>query len=183
MNSRQRPWPRQWLMTDERLGDRLWDAIARLPDGESGIVFRHYATPEREREAFGLTIAEACRARSIVLAVAGDSGLAQRLGADLVHNPSWPPGDMPFSLPVHTFDEAARASALGAAVVFVSPVRPTRSHPDRVALGPSAAAQMAEVARVPAIALGGMNARAFAALPERVFYGWAGIDAWLSPAD
>ena len=42
MTDRQRPWPRAWLMTDERMGERLWEAIDRLPVKHSGIVFRHY---------------------------------------------------------------------------------------------------------------------------------------------
>ncbi|MEJ8630952.1 hypothetical protein P0F65_16040 [Sphingomonas sp. I4] len=39
-------YPVTWLMTDERLGDGLWRALARLPPG-SGVVFRHHATPRR----------------------------------------------------------------------------------------------------------------------------------------
>ena len=37
MEARQQSWPRIWLMTDERMGDSLWDAVARLPDG-AGIA-------------------------------------------------------------------------------------------------------------------------------------------------
>ncbi|RYD48780.1 MAG: thiamine phosphate synthase, partial [Sphingomonadales bacterium] len=33
--------PKLWLMTDERMGDDLWDALKRLPRG-SGVIFRHY---------------------------------------------------------------------------------------------------------------------------------------------
>ena len=42
------PLPRLWLMTDERLGERLFEAIARLPE-EAGIVFRHYGLAEDAR--------------------------------------------------------------------------------------------------------------------------------------
>ncbi len=34
--------PRLWLMTDERLGEGLWAALAALPHG-SGVIFRDYA--------------------------------------------------------------------------------------------------------------------------------------------
>ena len=44
MAANQPPWPREWLMTDERMGDRLWEAIDGMPPG-SGVVFRHYADP------------------------------------------------------------------------------------------------------------------------------------------
>ena len=39
MQTRQaRSLPRLFLMTDERMGDGLWDALARLPKG-AGVVF------------------------------------------------------------------------------------------------------------------------------------------------
>jgi thiamine-phosphate pyrophosphorylase len=44
------PLPRLWLMTDERLGGGLIDAVLRLPDG-AGIVFRHYRLEEKGRRA------------------------------------------------------------------------------------------------------------------------------------
>jgi thiamine-phosphate pyrophosphorylase len=179
MIARQRAWPRQWLMTDERLGDRLWSAIARLPEGAAGLVFRHYATPRAEREALALMVAQACRARQIVLAIAGDVDLAERLGADLAHNPAEATA-LPFSKAVHTLADAREARRSGAAMVFVSPVNATRSHPGRPSLGVPAATQLAQAAGVPAIALGGMSAAAFAALPLGAFHGWAGIDAWVS---
>jgi thiamine-phosphate pyrophosphorylase len=179
MTSRQRALPRRWLMTDERIGDRLWNAIARLPAGESGIVFRHYATGARERETLAHRVAEACRHRGITLAVARDIDLARSVGANLVHNPA---GDcpQPFSLSVHTTEEARSAGRRGAALVFVSPVHPTWSHPGGAALGAMQAVQLARAAGVPAVALGGMDEAGFDALPRDAFHGWAGIDAWIS---
>lgn len=179
MIARQRAWPRLWLMTDERLGDGLWAAISRLPAGEAGVVFRHHATAPEERRSVALLVAEACRARQLVVAVAANCALAQELGADLVHNPR-AETDLPFSMSVHTLQEAESARDGGAALAFVSPVHATRSHPRQPPLGPAMATQLARAARIPAIALGGMNAAAFAALPAGVFHGWAAIDAWTS---
>ena len=59
MPSRQ-PVPRLWLMTDERLGDGLHDAVARLPAG-AGIVFRHYSLPEEGRRALFEQVQQAAR--------------------------------------------------------------------------------------------------------------------------
>ena len=178
MTARQRTWPRQWLMTDERLGGALWSAIAALPDGDAGIVFRHYASELGEREALASEVAQQCRQRGFVLAIAADAKLASRLGADLVHNPR-ESTSLPFSMSVHTADEARQARERGAALVFVSPVNATRSHPGRLPLGSAEAARLAQLSGVPAIALGGMDAAAFAALPAGAFRGWAAIDAWL----
>ena len=178
MTSRQRPWPRQWLMTDERMGERLWEAVDRLEHGHGGIVFRHYGSPPEKRALIAQRIADLCRKRKLTLAVAHDPDLARCLGAQLVHNPDSAVADLPFSRAVHSIGEAEAARAEGAALVFVSPVRPTRSHPDRNSLGRARAAKIARAAGVPAIALGGMDRLAWMGMRD-VFHGWAGIDAWL----
>jgi thiamine monophosphate synthase len=179
MTSRQRSWPRQWLMTDERMGERLWEAIDRLPIKHSGVVFRHYQSPPEVRATLAGRVAEICRRRTLTLAIAGDAELARTLGADLVHNPPELPVDMPFSRSVHSLEEAEAARVDGAALVFVSPVYPTSSHPGRKALYLPTALKIAKEAGAPAIALGGMDALKSARLQREGFYGWAGIDAWL----
>jgi thiamine-phosphate pyrophosphorylase len=179
MNSRQTDWPRQWLMTDERMGEQLWTAIDRLPIKHAGIVFRHYQTPPHARAMLARRIADICHRRSLTLAVAADIELAQALAADLVHNPPEMPHGLPFSRSVHSLEEAERAKAEGAALVFVSPVYPTSSHPGRRPLYRPLALRIAKAAGVPAIALGGMNSLKSARLEREGFYGWAGIDAWM----
>lgn len=178
MTSRQTPWPRAWLMTDERIGDRLWGAIERLPQGESGIVFRHYSLSPAERARIGLKIVQICRSRAIVLAVASDEDLAAELDAELVHNPRRPPVTLPFSKSVHSMKEALAAREEGAALVFISPVYPTASHPGQPGLGARRAIEFARAAGVPAIALGGVTKEKFAPLERGGFHGWAGVDAW-----
>jgi len=166
-------------MTDERMGDRLWEAIDRLPIKQAGIVFRHYRTSPDTRAPLAERIADICRHRNLTLAIARDADLARMLHADLVHNPSEPLRHIRFSRSVHSLAEAEAAKTDGVALVFVSPVFPTRSHPDREALHPPLAVRVAKAAGAPAIALGGMNAIKFARLRREGFYGWAGIDAWL----
>jgi len=178
MEARQTPWPRAWLMTDERLGDRLWEALANLPEGAGGVVFRHYSLEETERLALAREVATFAGARGLALAVAGSRSLADQLGAQLVHNPERG-GPLPWSLAVHGNAEAMAAKSAGASLAFVSPVFPTRSHSDRAALGVDRAVALAELAGCPAIALGGMDAERFQALGNR-FYGYAGIDCWLA---
>ena len=177
MNARQTTWPKTWLMTDERLGSRLWEAINRLP-ADSGVVLRHYSLPRAERASLAREIAGICRVRAFALAVAADAGLAAELDADLIHNPT-ASTELPFSRAVHSIREAEAAAAEGASLVFISPIFATRSHPGQEPLGQDLAARIAEAARAPAIAiaLGGMDAHKFAQL--KGFYGWAGIDAWL----
>ena len=81
MFARQTGWPRSWLMTDERMGDRLWDAIERLPIGDGGVVVRHYALGSESRASLAKRIAAVCDKRGLLLAIAQDADLAHRLDA------------------------------------------------------------------------------------------------------
>ncbi|KTT75271.1 thiamine phosphate synthase [Sphingomonas endophytica] len=161
-----------WLMTDERLGDGLWDALERLPRG-AGVVFRHHATPSGERRRLFAKVARVARARGLVLVRAGavrmrgEQGVHKRRGAGLV---TWP---------AHDRREAVAAVRAGARVVFVSPLFATRSHPGAPALGKARAATIARGLPVTAIALGGMDARRWRDVRALGFDGYAAIDAWL----
>jgi len=164
-------------MTDERLGDRLWEAVDRLPNG-AGIIFRHYRLADSDRLALGTELARRASKRNLTLGVAGSRQLAEQLGAALLHNPD-EPGAFPCSLAVHNEAEARAANEAGAALAFIAPVHATRSHPGRPSLGPGRAAELAALVGCPAIALGGMDESRFLALRERGFHGFAGIDCWL----
>lgn len=156
-----------WLMTDERLGPALLDAVRRVPPG-GGVVFRHYATPERERRRLFLAVRRIARARRLHVTVVGAMP-----GATGRHN-----GPRPLTAAAHDRREAMRAVHLGAQFLFVSPVFPTRSHPGAPALGVMAAARIARGLDGRAIALGGMDARRFRRIARLGFDGWAAIDAF-----
>lgn len=159
-------------MTDERLGDGLWAALRRLPRG-SGVVFRHYATPVRERRMLFRRVVRIARARGLVVIRAGARA---GYGEDGVHGAARGSGLR--TAPAHDRREAVTAVRRGAEVVFVSPVFATRSHPGAEALGARKARRIARGLPVTVIALGGMDARQFRKLVG--FDGWAAIDAWNS---
>ena len=163
------PLPRLWLMTDERLGDRLPEAVAHLPE-DAGIVFRHYGLEESARRALFDTVRTA---HPGLLLLAGTLDLAAIWGADGSHGRH--PGAI--TAPVHDLPEIRIAEAAGAALLFLSPVFRTRSHPGRPALGPARFAALAAETALPVVALGGMNEARAKGLAGA--YGWAGIDAWL----
>ena len=166
--------PRRWLMTDPALGADVGHAIARVPAG-GGVVLRHH----RSDAAYGEEIARLCRARGLLLAVAGDVAFARRLGAGIVHNPDGPSAGLLVSRSVHSPGEAK--AARGADLVFISPLFATPSHPGRAALGIAGGLELARSAGVPAIALGGMDeSRGNAALAAG-FHGWAAVRVWLEP--
>jgi thiamine-phosphate pyrophosphorylase len=163
--------PTIWLVTDERLGETLWPAIKALPRG-AGIVFRHHATDSATRRALFARIRTMARQRGLTLIRAGATRLPGEQG---VHNGA---GRGLRSAAVHSLAEGLAARRRGVDVIFVSPVFATRSHPGAPALGALRAAMIARVAGLPAIALGGMDARRFRRVKTLGFHGWAGIDAW-----
>lgn len=167
---RRQPLPHRWLMTDERQGEALFEALARLP-ADAGIVFRHTSLAEVARRDLFAQVREA---HSGLLLLAGPAMLARSWGADGSHGLG--PGEGLRTAPAHNLAEIRAAEAAGAALIFLSPVFATRSHPDAKPLGPERFAALAARARVPVVALGGMNEARAKGLGNA--YGWAGIDAW-----
>ena len=172
MTARHPRIPTRWLMTDERQGDDLWAALARLPRG-GGVVFRHSATAPPARRALFARVLAVARRRGLVVvragsvAMRGEHGVhARRARRGLV---TWP---------AHTRAEAIRGVRAGAAVLFVSPLFATRSHPGERALGVLRAAAVARALPGVRIALGGMDARRHVRVAALGFDGYAAIDAW-----
>lgn len=156
---RRQPLPRLWLMTDERQGEGLWEALERLPKG-SGVIFRHYGLERTERRALFDRLLKVARRRRLLLLNGGrNNGL---------------------SASAHNLRELKTAERSGASFIFLSPAFATRTHPGARPLGPVRFGLIAGQARVPVIALGGVDARRARRLPH--IYGWAGIDAWMASA-
>jgi thiamine-phosphate pyrophosphorylase len=157
--------PPLWLFTDGvRLGDPC-AAAARLPRGLCGVVFRDDATAGRA--AIGRLLARICRARRLRLVVAGDWRLAWRLGAGL-HLRGGRGAARRFGLvtsSAHDAAELARARRAGAALVFLSPVFATASHPGAAGLGAVRWALLAGAGG--AAALGGIDGSTVRRLPRR----------------
>ena len=174
MHARHPSPPRLWLMTDERMGERLWPALERLPRG-SGVVFRHYRLPLGERRALFARVATVARRRGLVLLRAGEQPLSR--SEDGTHGTRRRVRSGWYSRAAHSPAEIVAGMRAGADLLFVSPVYTTRSHPGAPALGAVRLGLLVRGVGVPVIALGGMDARRAKRL-RRLVYGWAGIDAW-----
>lgn len=167
--------PRVWLVTDERQGERVVEAVGRLPV-RAGILFRHYSLPQPTRRALFDRVAAAARPRGATILLAGTARLAWEWGADGWHG--WDEARGLRSASVHNLRELRRAEAGGAALLFVSPVYPTRSHPGAATLGPRRFALLSARARRPVIALGGVRQENAPKLLRLGAHGWAAVDAW-----
>jgi thiamine-phosphate pyrophosphorylase len=176
-----RALPKLWLLSDERNDAQLEDALRRLPRG-SGFVFRHYHLPaDARRERFD-ALADVCRAQGHLLVLSGDAATTQAWGGDGFYGApgaSEQRADLLHLATAHDAHEIELANRAGADAVFLSPVFPTRSHPDGPCLGKDDFLLLAARAEIPVIALGGMTAERAAELGwER----WAAIDGLTSPA-
>lgn len=169
-------WPRLWLMTDERLGDGLIDAVKKLPRG-SGIVFRHYRLSLKKRKDLFQKIQKIAKKRKLVLFLAGTARLAAAWKADGVHGRfSRQKTARPLlrSQAVHNRREGIACRK--ADFVFLSPLFSTRSHPQKPFLGRVKFLQLKQPIQQKVFALGGINTRTIQALP--LCDGFAGIDIW-----
>lgn len=155
--------PVLWLFTDaRRLADPL-AAVAALPRGAAGVVYRPEGLAAAERLRLGRALAALCRARRLTLVVAGDGRLAARLGAGT----HWREGSRPDlatrrggfrTASAHGVAGLVRARRAGLALVFLSPVFATESHPGAPALGAVRFAALAGRAGLAVAALGGIRA-------------------------
>jgi thiamine-phosphate pyrophosphorylase len=176
--------PPLWLFTDDlRRSDPL-PAVARLPRGLAGVVFRHDGVAGRRD--LGLRIARLCRERRLLLVVAGDVRLAARLGAG-VHlragrwpGPVRPPPNRLVTSSAHGAADLRRARLAGAGAGFLSPIFATASHPGAATLGVQRWNRLAMAARrggFVVLALGGIDGRHVRRLPRGACAGAGAIGA------
>jgi thiamine-phosphate pyrophosphorylase len=170
------------FVTDERRCPDPVPIAGRLPRG-TAIILRHYDTPHRA--GLALRLAQVCRARGLMLLIAGDPGLARQVRAQGVH---WPEGLMPLTrrrnsgimtVAAHSEGALIRARSIGADAALLSPVFPTRSGAEKKALGPLRFAALAHRARLPVYALGGVSAVTARRLAGSGAAGFAAVDAFL----
>ena len=152
---RRQPVPPQWFVVDERGRDQWFAVVRTLPPGTGLLVLlRGMRSGKRAQVLMKLRRVAALRQLQIV---EEGPGKAAR---------------------VHDLTELRR-SLRGAKLLFLSPMSPTRSHPEWTPLSRMKAAAIVRLAKRPVLALGGMNAERFRRLERLGFHGWAGIDAWI----
>ncbi len=172
---RDQPLPLVWLLSDARNDARLEAALTELPQG-SGFVFRHYHLAGEQRRARFDQLAQFCAAHRHLVILSGDIETALAWGAAGVYGPIENLANHPGLLrlaTVHNGEEIDRANQAAVDGMFLSPVFPSRSHPDGATLGAAGFHILAQRATRPVIALGGMNA---ARAAELDWPRWAAID-------
>lgn len=165
--------PDLWLLSDQRNDAGLERALARLPR-RSGFIYRHYHLDETERRARFDVLAAAARKHRHVVILSSDASTAQDWGADGTYGPAREPVHGLLHLATaHDMAEVDLANRTSADAVLLSPVFATRSHPGGAVLGPVRFRKFAAKAKMPVIALGGMNPARARSLG---WLRWAAID-------
>ncbi|MDD3449174.1 MAG: Nudix family hydrolase [Gammaproteobacteria bacterium] len=161
--------PDRYLVTGEPAGDprRFLDRLEQaLVGGVRLVQLRAKELPEAEYLRLAGQALERCRGFGARLLLNAPSGWVERVGADGVHLDGRrlarlerrPLGARYWvGASCHDARELARAEAIGCDFAVLSPVLPTASHPGAAALGWEGFAELADAARIPVYALGGVG--------------------------
>jgi hypothetical protein len=141
--------PEQWLIVERGPDARLWQAIHELRPGAGILLISELGLTEGRR------LRHLARLRGLILVEEGRSAAR-----------------------VHKMSELRKALLNRTAMILISPMHETSSHPDWKPLPRMRAAAFARLAKRRAIALGGMDAQRYARLAQLGFIGWAGISAF-----
>ncbi len=166
-------------MTDE---DRLPDPTSVLPAlarARGGVILRYRSPAAHVAEI--VRIRRLARTAGVPVLISGPLRLARRLGLDGAHyaearaaaTPGPPRRTLWLTCTAHNARSLATAARIGADAAVVAPAFPTVSHPGAPVLGAVRFARLVRDAKVPIIALGGIDSRTVARLPPHV----AGIAA------
>ncbi len=174
--------PQSWLMTDARLGSAIPHIAAHMPP-RSAIIIRPYAMGGHGDAAMLRSIRHVARAKRHLLLLADSQNQPSLWAYDGCHlgrfGSNARRGSGFLSIAVHNPKQAMAARRMRANAVLISPVWPTRSHPEAKPLGLRGLVRLAAMARCPAIALGGVDQPSFILARRHGAHGWAGIDAWM----
>ena len=153
MNRRQ-TIPRQWLIVTDPSGAPR-TTVRKLPT-RSGILLILPDIRPRDRERLLRRLRHVARGRSLTIIDERD-------------------GD---AVRVHDLRGLRMELLNRTPLILLSPMYPTRSHPDWPPLPRMRAAALARLAGRSLVALGGMNERRFAQVRALGFQAWAGISAF-----
>jgi thiamine-phosphate pyrophosphorylase len=178
------PDPPLLLVTDRRQSRRSLEAIiaAALGAGCRWISLREKDLPPDEQILLARSLSPMAHANGAKLVMHADAALAVRAGADGVHLPSGGDpaaaralmgSDRMVGISIHTVPEAAAINPAHVDYVLAGPAFETASKPGYgPEIGRKGLAEIAQAARVPVLAIGGVNT---ARLGELIAAGAAGV--------
>ncbi len=186
--------PQLHLLTDSRLGtsELIGVVDAAANNGVDWVQVRDHTATARELFKLSRRIVSICRPLGVRVAVNDRIDVALAVAADAVQlgSRSLPiavakriAGPMLIGASVHSLSEGARAAEDGAAWITFGHFFPTSSHPNGPCRDISELKIVADAARIPVIAIGGIGADQVATVIEAGAGGIAVISAILYAPD
>lgn len=187
--------PSTYLITPPQLHDEarfLAGLETSLERGSRLLQLRLFDLPDARLHAIGERVCGLCHAHGARVLLNGDLDTMHAIGADGLHlssrrlqaagaRPLAP--DMLLAASCHGPEDLRRAAELGADFAMLSPVMPTRSHPDAEPLGWDRFGAWVDEATLPVYALGGMSPELLDDAYRHGAQGIAGIRGlWQGPA-
>ncbi len=156
------------------------EIIARAMPAGSAVILRDY--DNADRTGLARRLRSITEKNGVLLLIGADLALAQKIGADGVHYPSWAAVRantvMITSAACHDANELARAHQAGADIALLSPVFCTDSHPGAATLGATQFKALAGASPLPVVALGGADETNAFSLRGKNVVGLAAISAF-----
>lgn len=161
--------PSVYLITPPSVGEEnrfLASLDNALQAGIRLVQLRLFDIVDAQLEDIGSAVVQRCDAYGARVLFNGDPQLARRIGAHGVHLSGRRLYEEPangkqrhglLAASCHSPKDLQQAARIGADFAVLSPVLPTRSHPDQEPLGWETFAQWVEAAQLPVFALGGMQ--------------------------
>lgn len=159
--------PPLWLFTDAARGGDVIAAVAGLPKGLCGVVFRHDG--EVGRVALARAVWRICNMRRLTMVIAGEQVGFCGPGAHLRGGRMTPKRGARAGFrtaSAHGVAGLIQAGRSDAGLVFLSPAFQTASHPGQGWLGAVRWAGLARRCAIPVAALGGIDGRSAMRLPR-----------------
>ena len=150
MHPRQSRIPHHWLIVADLPDKGMWVALRRLRRGSGVLVLVELTAKDRRR------LRHLATSRELTVAIESARAAAR----------------------VHNVRELRHALLARTPLILLSPLYPTRSHPDWQPLPRMRAAALARLGSRRVLALGGMDARKFPRIRRLGFQAWAGISAF-----
>jgi 8-oxo-dGTP diphosphatase len=179
--------PSSYLITPPGFADPvrfLQSLEASLRAGIKLVQMRLFDIPRDELVQIGRDVCALAHGASARVLLNGDAETMREIGADGLHLNSRalqaaaerpvPAGQL-LAASCHSASDLQRAVTLGADFALLSPVLPTRSHPDAEPLGWEAFAGLVDAAALPVFALGGMRPELLETAWQHGAQGVAGI--------
>ena len=186
IRSKDNKLPKVIIIFDDELFDKKKLLKLKIPK-KSAILLRSYETKKRKKIAKQLL--NFCKMKKIKLLIGSDIKLAEDINADGIHFPEYMVKKNKINwtyiknvksnkkwiitTAVHNIQSLKKAEELNIDAALLSPVFPSKSHPNNKSLGLNKFLKIVKKTKLPIYALGGINIKNVKLLIETDIIGYA----------